>query len=137
MRHSLQQDDTCYFLDDFNIKLFDFVQEIRHDDPLKVCIIQAKERKEDDPKITVHFACLKANDNMVQKKESEEINDSRGRRLKPSIEDPPVLELKELLDHLEYAFLREGATLLMIIALNFRGDQKEKLLCVLNQHKRL
>lgn len=37
---------------------------------------------------------------------------------KPSIEEPPVLELKELPGHLRYVFLGSGNTLPMIIAAN-------------------
>ena len=93
--------------------------------------MQAKEKEENDPNIVEHFAYLEANDTVVHKKGFEEINDSRGKRLKPSIEDPPVLELKELLVYLEYAFLGERATLSMIVASNLKRDQKEKLLSVL------
>ena len=39
-----------------------------------------------------------------KKKEFEDINGSKGTRLKPSIKDPPTLEVKELPAHLEYAF---------------------------------
>ena len=84
----------------------------------------------------MQFAYLEANDNVVWKKEFKEIDDNRGRRLKPSIEDPPILELKELPNHLEYAFLGEEATLPMIIASNLKVEQKEKLLNVLSQHKK-
>ena len=76
MRHSLEQDDTCYFLDDFDIIVSRSMQEIEHDNPLKVWIMQAKEKEEDDPEISMHFACLKANDNVVQKKEFKEIDDN-------------------------------------------------------------
>ena len=96
MRHFVEQDDTCYFFDDFNIIVSSFVQEIGHDDPLKVCIMQAKEIEEDDPEIIVYFAYLEANNNVIWKKGFKKIGNSRGRRLMPSIEDPPVLELKEL-----------------------------------------
>ena len=51
MRHSLEQDDTCYFLDNLYIIVSSSVQEVIHDDPLKLCILQAKEEEEDDTKI--------------------------------------------------------------------------------------
>ena len=66
------------------------------------------------------------------KKGFEGIADSRVKRLKPSIKDPLILELKELLVYLEYAFLEEGVTLPIIVALNLKRDQKEKVLSVFN-----
>lgn len=50
--------------------------------------------------------------------------------LRPSIEDPPDLELKTLPEHLEYAFLEEGLKLPVIIVGNVTVGQKEKLLAV-------
>ena len=74
---------------------------------------------------------------MVQKQEFEAMDDSRRDRLKPSIEDLPVLELKELPAHLEYAFLGERVTLPVIIASSLKKDQKVKLLNVLGKHKKV
>ena len=74
---------------------------------------------------------------MGHKKEFEAIDDNRGDRLKQSIEDPPVLEFKELPTYLEYAFVGKGVTLLVVIASTLKKDQKEKLLNVLDKHRRL
>ena len=79
---------------------------------------------------------MEANDPMVHKKEFAIMDVSRRDRLKPSIKDPPVLELKELPIHLNYAFLGEGVTLPVIITSNLKKDQKEKLLHVLCKHKK-
>ncbi|GJZ18353.1 reverse transcriptase domain-containing protein [Tanacetum coccineum] len=57
-------------------------------------------------------------------------------KLKPSIEDPPTLELKDLPSHLEYAFLAEYSKLPVIIAKDLSSNKKEKLLVVLKEHKR-
>ena len=57
-------------------------------------------------------------------------------KLKPSIEDPPALELKDLPSHLEYAFLAEDSKLPVIIAKDLSPMEKEKLLGVLKEHKR-
>eukprot|EP00257_Ricinus_communis_P019363 XP_015578336.1 uncharacterized protein LOC107261717 [Ricinus communis] len=56
--------------------------------------------------------------------------------MKPSIEDPPSLELKQLLDHLEYPFLMEGSKLLVIASSALLDDQKAKLLEVLRRRRR-
>nr|GFA83348.1 reverse transcriptase domain-containing protein [Tanacetum cinerariifolium] len=56
-------------------------------------------------------------------------------KAKSSIEEPPVLELKDLPSYLEYAYL-EGAKLPVIIAKDLKVDEKEALLQVLKSHKR-
>ena len=68
LRHSLEQNDTCYFHDDFDITVFGSVQEVVDFDPLKACILQAKERKEDDLEIVKHFTYLEASGIMICKK---------------------------------------------------------------------
>ncbi|GJU55152.1 reverse transcriptase domain-containing protein [Tanacetum coccineum] len=55
---------------------------------------------------------------------------------KPSIEEPPELELKDLPSHLEYAFLEDTNKLPVIIAKDLKDDQKDRLLKVLKSHKR-
>ena len=67
--------------------------------------------EEDDLEIVEHFTYLEANDTVVRKKRFKETDDNRGKRLNPSIKEPSILELKELPDHLEYAFLGEGELL--------------------------
>ncbi|GKD23965.1 reverse transcriptase domain-containing protein, partial [Tanacetum coccineum] len=53
-------------------------------------------------------------------------------KAKPSMEEPPKLELKDLPSHLEYAYLEENDKLLVIIAKGL----KDALLKVLKSHKR-
>ncbi|PIN12235.1 DNA-directed DNA polymerase [Handroanthus impetiginosus] len=55
--------------------------------------------------------------------------------LKPSIEDPPTLELKPLPSHLCYAYLGEYDTLPVIISSSLSDVQVEKLLRVIRDHK--
>ncbi|GKF28898.1 hypothetical protein Tco_0095240, partial [Tanacetum coccineum] len=55
---------------------------------------------------------------------------------KPSIEEPPELELKGLPSHLEYAYLEENDKLPVIIAKGFKDNEKDSLLKVLKYHKR-
>nr|GEU82263.1 reverse transcriptase domain-containing protein [Tanacetum cinerariifolium] len=55
---------------------------------------------------------------------------------KPSIEEPPELELKELPSHLEYAFLEGTDKLPVIISKKLKDEEKSALLKVLKSHKR-
>ncbi|GKA38350.1 reverse transcriptase domain-containing protein [Tanacetum coccineum] len=56
--------------------------------------------------------------------------------MKPSIEEPLELELKDLLSHLKYAFLEDTNKLPVIIAKDLEDDEKDRLLKVLKSHKR-
>ncbi|GJV57628.1 reverse transcriptase domain-containing protein [Tanacetum coccineum] len=55
---------------------------------------------------------------------------------KPSIEEPPELELKDLPPHLEYAFLEGTDKLPVIISKELKDEEKAALLKVLKSHKR-
>ncbi|GKB79201.1 reverse transcriptase domain-containing protein [Tanacetum coccineum] len=56
--------------------------------------------------------------------------------IKSSIDDPLELELKDLPSHLEYAFFEGTNKLPIIIAKNFKDEEKARLLKVLKLHKR-
>nr|GEV32949.1 reverse transcriptase domain-containing protein [Tanacetum cinerariifolium] len=55
---------------------------------------------------------------------------------KPSIEEPPELELKDLPSHLEYPFLEGIDKLPVIISKELKDEEKAALLKVLKSHKR-
>nr|GEX59309.1 hypothetical protein [Tanacetum cinerariifolium] len=55
---------------------------------------------------------------------------------KSSVDKPPVVELKALPPHLEYAFLEGDDKLLVIIAKDLSVEEKTALLTVLKSHKR-
>ncbi|GKE24990.1 reverse transcriptase domain-containing protein, partial [Tanacetum coccineum] len=55
---------------------------------------------------------------------------------KPSIEEPPELELKDLPSHLEYAFLEDTNKLPVIFSKELKDEEKAALLKVLKSHKR-
>nr|GEX95364.1 hypothetical protein [Tanacetum cinerariifolium] len=57
-------------------------------------------------------------------------------RLKPSSIEPPILELKELAEHLVYAFLQEHNKLPMVISSALSTTEKARLFKVLKNHKR-
>nr|GEU91376.1 reverse transcriptase domain-containing protein [Tanacetum cinerariifolium] len=54
---------------------------------------------------------------------------------KSSIDEPPVVELKELPHHLEYAFLEGDDKLPIIIAKDLKDEEKTALVKVLKSHK--
>ncbi|GJZ33817.1 hypothetical protein Tco_0579253, partial [Tanacetum coccineum] len=56
--------------------------------------------------------------------------------IQSSIYDPPELELKDLLSHLEYAFLKGTDKLPVIISKELKDEERAALLKVLKSHKR-
>ncbi|KAL0405267.1 UNVERIFIED_CONTAM: hypothetical protein Slati_3840600 [Sesamum latifolium] len=54
--------------------------------------------------------------------------------LKPSIEKPPLLEIKPLPSHLKYVFLGKDETLPVIVSADLTDLQEEKLKRVLREH---
>ncbi|WCJ21104.1 Transposon Tf2-6 polyprotein [Euphorbia peplus] len=76
----------------------------------------------------------------IIEEESEEVQPEPLNRedgpIPPSIEKPPTVELKELPDHLRYAFLGEGDVLPIIISNKLTKDQEEKLLVVVRNRIR-
>nr|GEV90787.1 hypothetical protein [Tanacetum cinerariifolium] len=55
---------------------------------------------------------------------------------KSSVDEPPVVELKDLPPHLEYAFLKGDDKLSVIIAKDLSVEEKSALLTFLKSHKR-
>ena len=56
-------------------------------------------------------------------------------RLTPSIEKPPIMEEKQLPNHLRYAYIGEESTLPVIISSSVSNMEEEKLLKILKVHK--
>src|ERR1043165_1015024 len=65
-----------------------------------------------------------------------EIEREENDKSKPSVEDPPSLELKELPPHLEYAFLDKDVRLPVIISSSLSAVEKSELLRILKLHKK-
>ena len=56
-------------------------------------------------------------------------------RLTPSIEKPPIVEEKQLPNHLRYSYLGEESTLPVIISSSLSNMEEEKLLKIIKEHK--
>nr|GFB22091.1 hypothetical protein [Tanacetum cinerariifolium] len=56
-------------------------------------------------------------------------------RIKPSIKEPFKVELKELLEHLEYVFLQADGQHPVVISSSLSKDEKSTLLNILRNHK--
>nr|GEY43270.1 reverse transcriptase domain-containing protein [Tanacetum cinerariifolium] len=65
----------------------------------------------------------------------KELNVEEIKTVKSSIDEPPELELKDLLSHLEYAFLEGTDKLPVIISTELKDEEKSALLKVVKSHK--
>ncbi|GJY31579.1 hypothetical protein Tco_0415074 [Tanacetum coccineum] len=84
---------------------------------------------------------MTANENSKSESDTEEppfekITLNTDYKIKISLEEPPMdLELKPLLDNLEYVFLEEPYFLPVIISSKLSAQNKSKLVFVLKKHK--
>ncbi|XP_076954101.1 uncharacterized protein LOC143628373 [Bidens hawaiensis] len=106
------------------------------EDTTEECVICCRESvehvlqlKEEERAVEVFAAIIGKPPCSQQVKRLPDTNDSK---LKPSLESPPVVELKELPKHLKYMFL--GETLPAIIASNLTDEQERALMEVLKQY---
>ncbi|KAH9794255.1 hypothetical protein KPL71_004834 [Citrus sinensis] len=107
------------------------------DDPLEACLTHSDLSFNNDSAIAEVIALLDApliTDTTKWKPKSELLPHSE-KKIGPSAEAPPKLELKALPDTLEYAFLGESDTLPVIISSSLDLEQKSKLLGILKEHK--
>nr|GEY41570.1 reverse transcriptase domain-containing protein [Tanacetum cinerariifolium] len=65
----------------------------------------------------------------------QELNVVEPTNEKSSIDEPPVVELKDLLPHLEYAFLEGDDKFPIIISKDLKDEEKTALIKVLKSHK--
>ncbi|KAH9656697.1 hypothetical protein KPL70_022786 [Citrus sinensis] len=107
------------------------------DDPLQTCLTHFDFDFDIDRSVDEVNALLDSTPSMdINKWKSrvEQLAPSE-KKLIPSSESPPKLELKPLLNILEYAFLGEESTLPVINSSSPNNEQKSKLLDVLKKYK--
>ena len=102
------------------------------------CITQSKEITIDNNEFKEQVMYLEGNIPYPHTKRImvETLDGPHAPKLKPSIEEPPTLELKTLPSHLKYAFLEKDSKLPIVISSFLSTMQEEKLLRVLREHKK-
>ncbi|GJV05412.1 putative ribonuclease H-like domain-containing protein [Tanacetum coccineum] len=109
MKHPKESDDTLYYVEGFeNIFENENFQEVETTGCIKPPWIEAYNLGDDDFKRKEEVLAIDSP--LITKVEKLPQDDTFN--LKPSIEDPPSIELKYLPSHLEYAFLAEDSKLL-------------------------
>ncbi|GJT66582.1 reverse transcriptase domain-containing protein [Tanacetum coccineum] len=108
MKYSYSNDDTCFSID--------VIDEILEED-FDALLNKDSESDTKDPPF-------------------EKITINTDYKIKTSLKEPPMdLELKPLLDNLEYVFLEEPSFLPVIISSQLSKEKKNKLISVLKKHK--
>ncbi|GKE34745.1 reverse transcriptase domain-containing protein, partial [Tanacetum coccineum] len=88
-----------------------------------------------DPEGDIHLLEELLNDDPSSSLPPKELHFKEIKMIKSSIDDPPKLELKDLLSHLEYAFLEGADKLPVIISKELKDEEKAALLKVLKSNK--
>ncbi|GJS08785.1 reverse transcriptase domain-containing protein [Tanacetum coccineum] len=141
MKHSYSNDDTCFSIDvideileeDFDV-LLDEGSKILNS--IKGTLLEEEIFAEFDK-----FMAMTADENSDSESDTEDppfkkITINTDYKIKTSLEEPPIdLELKPLLDNLEYVFLKEPSFLPVIISSQLSKEKKNKLISVLKKHK--
>ena len=135
MKCSMIDDDACYSVDVIDASVGECMEEILIEDGLELSLIGREGEDVNRSGVETYTSQLDATDEITPQHGFEELYQDKGARLKNSIEEPPVLELKQLPCYLEYAFLAEDSKLPVIIASDLSPKQKEQLLMVLRAHK--
>ncbi|XP_048228932.1 uncharacterized protein LOC125369797 [Ricinus communis] len=117
LRYPYEHDGTICSIDFINDIVESQLQEIMIDDPLQVL---------------EHLLAADVNDKKADG--FIDLDRSRVKKLKPSLEEPPILELKELTAHLMYAYLDEAKQLPVIISAHLTPKEREMVLCILRRY---
>ncbi|GJZ48696.1 DNA-directed DNA polymerase [Tanacetum coccineum] len=96
-----------------------------------LAMTRAAEKEEDEDSNEVHTVSFYPRTEPVEPLEWKALKN----RLKSSSVEPPKLELKELPEHLDYAYLQENNQLPVVISSVLSTAKKSRLLEVLENHK--
>eukprot|EP00257_Ricinus_communis_P020549 XP_015579800.1 uncharacterized protein LOC107261907 [Ricinus communis] len=108
------------------------LREILLDDPLQVALQGDEELSNEQ--VLERLTYLLASEPSRSTDPFVSADRSDVQKVKPSIEDPPVLELKELPKHLSYAYLDEAKWLLVIVAADLTPEEREITLSSLRKY---
>ena len=101
--------DTCFKIDTIDQVVDEKFQESKLEDSLEGFITQSKDIIMENNELKEQVMYLEANLPYPYSKRImvETLDGPYASKLKPSIEEPPTLELKTLPSHLKYAFLEK------------------------------
>ncbi|XP_022041043.1 uncharacterized protein LOC110943612 [Helianthus annuus] len=137
MQHSQSQDDTLYFIETIDTYVSDHLHATFEEDVVDTQLLGGDTFGSPRvDRLVEEVTCLIGHASPPCPEVFEVVDRVTEPKARPSIEDPPSVELKELPDHLEYAFLKGETHLPVIISGKLSKEEKDRLLEVLKQHKK-
>ncbi|KAK8952364.1 hypothetical protein KSP39_PZI003940 [Platanthera zijinensis] len=126
--------EECFSIEEVNAPIHMMYNE--NDWEHKILSVLTNEEIEEDPDLTETVETLNTYEHTSTANMFELISRPRDSEVtKPSILEPPTLELKPLPENLKYVFLGEDNTLPVIIDASLVKEKEEKLLEVLREYK--
>ena len=104
-------------MDHLDLTFLESIQELLNDDALELCLFNGEDWGAENPSVSLVANQLDENIALRKNESFEDMNRSTIQRAKPSTEEPPEVELKQLPDYLQYAFLEKNSKLPVIIEL--------------------
>lgn len=129
-------EEECFRMDVIEKMVSEDLIRVMDRDPLKNILLGDVDL--DDPEFINYLHMLDALPRVSRFKmpfEPLQTKEKASTRMKPSLEEPPTLELKPLPKHLRYTFLGNSSTLLVIVASALNDLQENKLFRVLQEYK--
>ncbi|GJW74979.1 hypothetical protein Tco_0134349 [Tanacetum coccineum] len=138
MKHSFSNDDTSFSIDEILEEDFDaFLDEgskILHS--IKGTLLEEEIFSKFDEFMAMTVDENSESESNIEEPPFEKITINTDYKIKTSFKEPPTdLELKPLLDNLEYVFLEEPSFLPVIISSQLSAQNKSKLVSVLKKYK--
>ncbi|GKC39642.1 reverse transcriptase domain-containing protein [Tanacetum coccineum] len=137
MQHSHSNDDTCFSIDVINeVSEEELDALLNESDPFMNTFEKINETDLDREFAEFMEVKFKETCEGEAEEDFKELYLEEKFQIKNSIQDPPTdLDMKPLPSRLEYAYLKKDSLLPVIIASNLKADEKERLVCVLKNHK--
>ncbi|GJV21786.1 reverse transcriptase domain-containing protein [Tanacetum coccineum] len=142
MKHSYSNDDTCFSIDVIDEILEEDFNALLDEGSKILYSIEGTLLEEEIFSKFDEFMAMVADENSESEFDTEEppfekITINTDYKIKTSLEEPPMdLELKPILDNLEYVFLEEPSFLPVIISSRLSAQNKSKLVYVLKNIKK-
>ncbi|XP_073314707.1 uncharacterized protein [Primulina huaijiensis] len=134
MKYPIESSD-CYIIDAVDDIVECSVQDTLIEDPLEMLLVNSRSTESNRKELEKCMNYLEGSmplPRLVNSKIGELGHILKS--LKPSLEEPPFLELKPLPPHLKYLFLKEEDKLPIIVSFSLTGDEEDKILRVLKDH---
>ncbi|GKF32911.1 hypothetical protein Tco_0106111 [Tanacetum coccineum] len=141
IKYSYSNDDTCFSIDVIDEIIEEDFDALLDEGSKILYSIEGTLLEEENFAEFNEFISMTANENTNSESDTkdppfEKITINTDYKIKMSLEEPPTdLELKPLLDNLEYVFLEEPSFIPIIISSQLTKEKKNKLISVLKKHK--